>query len=195
MKQQSLLLLALSVSIFMALGACKEKKQQEETIITTRYVPHHIQGPIAMPEDSQTVNVTWLDRLYSVTIVRTPIDSITVADDDGQKYIDNHICLTITRQDGTVFTQKSFTKKTFSSYIAEPFTTGGILAGIRFNDVDGTALRFSVAVAMPEAADDLFVPLDMKIDNFGSINIQKDDDMGLKDYDDTDFDDFDEEGI
>lgn len=192
-RQCSFLLLFATAAL--VIGGCKEKKQPEENVITTHYVPQRPQGPIAMPADSQTVSVTWLGRPYSVTIMRTPIDSITVADDSGQKYIDNNIRLTIAREDGSVFLSKTFTKRSFSSYIQEPFTTSGILAGIRYDETAGSALEFSVAVAMPEAADDLYIPLDMTIDSQGGVSIRKDDDMGMKDYDGSldDFSDSEEE--
>lgn len=167
----------------LTLSGCKEKKPAETDIITTRYVPQRTRGPIAMPVDSQTVNTTWMGKPYSIIVRSTPIDSLTVSDDNGQKYVDNRIRLAVKRQDGSVFTEKVFFKSSFRSYIQEPFVSRGILAGIRFEEADGQKLNFSVVVAMPEAVDDLFVPLELTIDNQGGMSIRKNDDMGMLDYD------------
>lgn len=183
--KSALALMALAAGA-LALGACKEKKPAEADIITTRYEPQRTTEPIAMPADSQTVSATWMGKPYSVTIVRTPVDSLKVSDDNGQKYIDNRCRLTIRRQDGSVFTEKHFSKASFRSYIQEPFVSRGILAGIRFDEADGQKMEFSVVVAMPEAVDDLFLPLELTIDSQEGITIKKDDDMGLRDYEDED---------
>ena len=180
-----LLFIALAVAA-LTLGGCKEKKPVEADIITERYVPERPQGPIAMPTDSQTVNVTWMGKPYRITVTRVPVDSMTVSDDGGQKYVDNRCRLTVRRQDGSVFTEKTFFKSTFRSYIKEPFISRGILAGLRFDEVDGSKLDFSAVVAMPDALDDLFMPLDLGIDSQGGISIKLDDDMGMRDYEDED---------
>ena len=171
----------LGASIIM-LGGCKEKKQSDD-IITTHYVPYKLQDPIAMAQDDQQTNAQWMGNSYHVSVSRQPLDSVMVSDDRGQKYIDNRVKIAITRADGSVFTEKTFTKNTFLSYIKEPFKSDGILAGIRFENVEAKGLKFSVVVAMPDAVDDLFVPLEMTIDADGGLGIRQDDDMNLIDYD------------
>ena len=182
------IVIATLAALSLTLGGCQEKKPAEEKIITTRYKPSHPQGTITMPADSQAVSVQWLGSNYHVHVVRTPLDSITVTDDNGQKYTDNRCHLTIMRQDGTVFLEKTFLKSTFLSYVKEPFRSSGILAGVRFVEAGDARLEFSVAIAMPDAADDLFVPLDMEIDRQGGLCITEDDDMGMLDYEDEEDD-------
>lgn len=183
MKNATLALVLATSTIL--LGACKDKKEKgtDNEIIATHYIPKRPQGPVAMPADNQTVNVKWLGSNYQVTVVRTPLDSITVSDTSGQKYNDNRCSVKIKREDGTVFVEKTFYKSSFSSYLQEPFSSGGILANIRFSESDGKNLKFSVIVAMPEATDDLFVSLEMDIDSQGGLAISHDDDMGMLDYD------------
>ena len=178
-KQTSILVLAAGI---MMLVACKEKKQTED-IITTHYVPQRLQAPIAMATDSQTVNTDWLERPYTVRIVRSPMDSVMVEDDNGQKYIDNHIRLTIIRQDGSAFIDKTFTRASFLSYVQEPFRHGGLLASLRYEETCGPVMKFTAVIGMPDAVDDLFVPLELSVDSQGGIGIRKNDDMGLLDYD------------
>lgn len=177
--------IAILATATLILGACKEKKQHtdEGNIITTRYIPKRPIGPIALPADSQQVSANWLGTDYSVSIKRTPIDSMTVSDENGQKYIDNRVRLSVRRQDGSAFVEKNFFKSSFSSYVQEPFKSSGILSSIRFDGVENAKLKFIVVVAMPEATDDLFIPLKMTIDGQGGLSIVHDDDMGMLEYD------------
>ena len=164
----------------MMLGACKEKKPSED-IITTNYIPQQPQAPIAMPVDSQATDVNWLGNPYCVKIVRTPVDSVVVKDESGQEYIDNVVRLSVIRNDGSVLFAKSFTKKTFTSYVQEPFRREGVLGGIQFNEVSGKQLKFSVVVGLPDAIDDVFIPLEMSIDSEGGLGIRQTDNMDLRD--------------
>ena len=94
--KQILLIMVLAAGTMM-LGGCKEKKQTGD-IITTKYVPKKPQPPIAMPQDRQVLNVGWVGRNYEVAIVRTSVDSLPmVADDTGQKYIDNSVTISAKR--------------------------------------------------------------------------------------------------
>lgn len=164
----------------MIAGACKEKKQSED-IITTNYVPQQPQAPIALPADSQRVEVMWMGTPYIVKIVRKPIDSLLVADDSGQEYYDNEVYLSVKRQDGSTLFSKTFTKNTFSSYVQNPFRHKGVLGGIQYNDASGQNLKFSVVIGLPDVLDDVYVPLEMTIDRQGGLGIRQTDDMNLRD--------------
>ncbi len=166
----------------MMLSACKEKKQTDD-IITTKYVPKTPQAPIGMPSDTQAQTVKWGDASYRVSVERVASDSLPmVKDDAGQKYKDNRITVSVSRQDGSSFLKRTFTKSAFVQYVNEPFKKSGILASIRFDEVDNGKLEFSVVVALPDAVDDMFVPLEMTVDRNGIINIREDDDMDMLDY-------------
>jgi hypothetical protein len=47
---------------------------------------------------------------------------------------------------------------------------------------------------MPDALDDVFIPLELVIDRQGTVSISRDDDMDMLDYDDRE-DNFDDEGV
>ena len=184
----------LMVAGLIAFGACKEKKESTD-IITTKYVPKKLQAPIAMPVDAKTTHITWQDKPYTVQIDRVSDDSLKhVKDEYGQPYIDNRVSVTILRQDGSVFFKKEFTKASFSSYIDDTFRNNGILAGIQYDEIDDNGLEFSVVVGMPDALDDVFIPLELVIDRQGAVSISRDDDMDMLDYDDRE-DNFDDEGV
>ena len=105
-----------------------------------------------------------------------------VKDEAGQKYKDNRITVSVTRQDGSSVLKRTFTKSAFTQYVDEVFRKNGILASIRFDEVDNGKLEFSVVIALPDAIDDVFIPLEMTVDRNGIINIREDDDMDMLDY-------------
>jgi len=174
-------------------GACKEKKESTD-IITTKYVPKKPQPPIAMPSETITKNVTWQDKPYTVVITRQASDSLLqVKDENGQPYIDNRVEIVVTRADGSVFFKKVFTKASFNAYIDESFRKNGILAGIQYDEIDSKGMEFSVVVGLPDALDDVFVPLELVVDRFANIAISRDDDMDMRGNDDDD--DYDDDGV
>ncbi|MBQ7683814.1 MAG: DUF4738 domain-containing protein, partial [Bacteroidaceae bacterium] len=173
------------LAALMTASACQEKKQTGD-IITASYTPQQPQAPIALPADSQTVDVQWKGSPYVVRIVRTPVDSLLVTDDGGQEYYDNAVRLSVKRQDGSVLFSKTFTKNTFASYVQNPFRRMGVLGGIQFDEVSGQNLKFSVVIGLPDALDDVYVPLEMTIDSQGGLGIRQTDDMNLRDDIDAD---------
>ena len=171
------------VAGLVVLGACKEKKQSTD-IITTKYVPKQPQDPIAMPADTQTKNIEWQGKPYTITIDRVPVDSLPqVKDENNQPYVDNRVKLTIMRADGSAFFQRTFTKASFNTYIDDSFRKNGILAGFRYDEVENSGVEFSVVIALPDAVDDVFVPLELIVDRQGGVSISRDDDMDMLDYD------------
>lgn len=177
----------------MLLGACKDKKPAQDTIITSRQEVRKPQAPIKMQEYRQENTAQWLEGNYHILLVRTPVDSLPMVQDEiGQKYVDNRIELTITRADGSVFLKRTFTKSTFASYLDDDYRRTGILEAMIFEEVDDGRLEFAVSVAHPQA-DDEFIPLEMKIDSAGGLTIKRDSDMdtsgnGIQDDDDDDDD-------
>ena len=176
----------------MMLGACKEKKKSDD-IITTKYVPKKPVDPIAIEATTQNTSVNWGGSQYSVSVVRTPADSSSmVKDENNQKYFDNVVKVSVNRPDGSSLFSRTFTKSSFSSYIDDTFKKNGILASIRYDEVDNGKLEFSVVIALPDAVDDVFIPLEMTVDKQGIINIRQDDDMEMLDYVDADDEDDDD---
>lgn len=170
------------VAALVVLGACKEKRQSTD-IIATKYVPKQPQAPIAMPADAQTKNIDWQGKPYTIMIERVPADSLPqVTDENNQPYVDNRVKLKIVREDGSIFFQRTFTKASFNAYIDDSFRKNGILAGFRYDELENSGIEFSVVIALPDAIDDVFVPLELVVDRQGSISISRDDDMDMLDY-------------
>ena len=157
-----------------AIQACKEKKQSEADIITTKYVAHRPpQAPVRLSADKRETDVSWLGRQYAVMIERMPADSLPmVADESGQKYVDNSIKLTVRRSDSTVVFLKHFTKNSFASYLDNDYRHRGILESMVFRKADGPELKFTVVVSHPEA-DDEFIAMEMSLNGEGGVSIQQ----------------------
>ena len=171
--------IAILAAGIMMLGACKEKKQTEE-IIATKYVPKKPGAPISMQKKATTEQVSWGGQTYEVSISRTPADSLPmVANEIGQKFVDNRIALTIRRSDGSEFFRRSFSKASFQSYLTPDYRRVGLLNDMRFKDANGAELNFIVSLAEPEATDDEFLPLLLSINRQGGIGIRVEDDLDM----------------
>ena len=161
----------------MMLGACKEKKKSED-IITTKYVPKHPQAPIAMAEEHLSDTVKWLGSDYCVTVDRTSSDSLKMLTDEiGQEYKDNIITLKIVRKDKSVYFEKTFTRNSFTAYLSGDYTKNSLLSSIRFNEVDKDELIFSVIISHPDALDDEYLSLKLKVNADKGYKVEIDNDL------------------
>lgn len=171
---------AMAVTLSIVLGTtmlagCKQKKQSEDIIVRKTEAPKP-QAPIRMQEYNQIKDIHWLDREYQVNIRRTADDSLRmVKDETGQKFVDNRIRLQVIRQDGSVFFSQSFTKATFSEYLDDDYRQTGILEGLVFDRVEGNFLLFAGSVSHPQT--DEYIPLVIKVSNFGDVAISRDTQM------------------
>lgn len=177
--------IVLAAAVMTVVG-CKEKKQSDD-IITTRneIVVPQASGPVRMQEYQQTKQVNWVGRTYTVDIRRMANDSLAlVKDETGQSFVDNSISLRIVRADGSVFFSKTFTKQSFSDYLDEAYRQKGILEGLVFDKVDGNNLVFAASVSFPQT--DEYIPLEVKVDNFGHVGIKRDENLDTYGNDDLD---------
>ncbi len=171
--------LLLAAGILM-LGACKEKKQNEE-IIATKYIPKKPGAPVRMADKTETDNATWMGERYEITVSRCASDSLPmVSNEIGQKFVDNRIRLSIRRTDGSAFFDKWFSKASFTSYLPADYRKNGLLTDMRFKEVDGAELELMVAIAEPEATEDEFLPLKLTITRDGGIAIKVEDDLDIR---------------
>lgn len=157
------------------LTACKEKKQTQD-IIAPKVEAPKLSGPIRMQPYDNTRDVQWLGKLYKVQVIRTANDSLPmVKDETGQKFVDNRINVIVRRADGSVAINKSFTKAYFDRYLDAHYREMGILEGLVFDEVDGQRLEFAASVCLPQT--DEYIPLEVKIDNFGNVSVERDSEL------------------
>lgn len=157
----------------VAVAGCGNKKENE-TIIAPKVVKKAPSGPIRMQSYTQTKEVDFAGGRLTCVIQRTPGDSLRMAkDENGQKYVDNIITLTITRGDGSVFIKRSFTKQSFDDCLDDDYRETGILEGFVFDKVEGGNLCFAASVCHPQN-DDEFIPIVVKVSSGGGVSIARD---------------------
>ena len=172
MKNQ---LLVLTVIGLVGIFGCKEKKPSEDIITVREEIPAP-SGPVRMQSFNNQRVIQWLGKEYHVEITRTADDSLRmVTDETGQKYVDNRVSLIIRRADGSVAIQKKFLKSVFEAYIDQEYKKGGVLEGLVFDKVNGQHLEFAASISLPQT--DEYIPLNVKIDNFGNVTIERDSQM------------------
>lgn len=172
MKKQLTILALVGLSM---LTGCNEKKKTQDFIAPPVEAPK-AQAPIRMQPYHGFSEVQWLGKEYKVEINRAPSDSLPmVKDETGQQFVDNRISLVVRRADGSVAIQRVFTKAMFEGYVDANYRKGGILEGFVFDEVDGQQLKFAASVSLPQT--DEYIPLVVKIDNFGNVKIERDSEM------------------
>ena len=181
MNKQTMIL---ALTAVLALAGCREKKQTQD-IIAPRMEVAKPSGPIRMQPYNDQRNVQWLGKTYKVEINRMPSDSLPIVKDEtGQQFVDNRISLVVRRADGSVAIQKTFTKATFEGYIDAYYRKAGILEGLVFDEVGDQQLEFAASVCLPQT--DEYIPLEVKIDNFGNMRIARDSQMDTNGDDEDD---------
>ena len=85
-------------------------------------------------------------------------------------YNDNTVQLTIRRSDGSVFYDRTFSKKDFQSILPTQFKENGVLLGMNFEEASGNVLKFVVSVGSPDDSYDEYFHILMTVNNFGSIS-------------------------
>ena len=172
---KNVMTIAAMAALALVLTACGEKKKSED-IITQRVVKVKPQAPIRMQDYTDQREVAWIGKNYRVTVQRQPSDSLPmVKDEAGQKFVDNVFQLTVSREDGSVFFSRQFTKANFTQYITESFRKKGILEGIVFDKADGDWLEFAASVGLPQT--DEYIPLVLRLSRMGDLVIRQDTQM------------------
>lgn len=163
---------------------CKEKKQAEVIIATKQEAPKPT-APVKMQPYEDSRQVKWVGRTYTVEVKRRADDSLRmVKDETGQKFVDNRITVSVIRGDGSKAFHREFTKADFDAYIDNTYRHDGILEGIVFDEVDDNELEFAASVCIPQT--DEYIPLVLKVDNFGKVSIKLDNRLDTYGGDDDD---------
>lgn len=169
------LMIAMAAGLVLAMSGCGGKKKSDQ-IITQRVVKKAPQQPVKMQEYNDERDVPWIGKSYHVAINRMPSDSLPmVKDETGQKFVDNIFTLTVSREDGSVFFSRQFTKAFFTNYITDVYRKAGILEGIVFDKADGDWLKFAASVGLPQT--DEYIPLVIRLSRMGELTVSQDTQM------------------
>ena len=173
MKQQiSIVLLAVVACMFVA---CSGKKKSND-IITERIEKVEPKAPVKMQEYTDERDVEWIGKQYHVAIHRQPGDSLPMVKDEyGQKYVDNKFTMAVSRQDGSVFFSRTFTKAALAQYLDDDFRKTGVFEGLVFDRTDGDWLVFAASVGHPQS--DEYIPLILRLSRMGELVIKRDTQM------------------
>ena len=157
------------------LASCGEKKKSED-IIAQRVIKVKPKAPVKMQEYNDERDVEWIGKSYHVAVHRQPADSLPmVKDETGQKFVDNVFSVAVSRQDGSVFFKRTFTKDYFLQNITEEYRKNGILEGIVFDKADGDWLVFAGSVGLPQT--DEYIPLVIRLSRMGELTVRQDTQM------------------
>lgn len=163
-----------AIMIAMCFMSCNEKKN-EGTIITRKPVESKPAATIRMQDSHQNENITWQGHNYTIECSRTAdTTQPVVKDDTGATYYNNEVTLTIKRENGDLFFNKTFTKADFASVLPQEYLDKNILLGVVYECVEDNMLRFAGSVGSADALSDEYVPMRINISSTGSMSISRD---------------------
>lgn len=187
-------LLAAALTVLMT-TACSEAKKDNNIIIHKKAAVAK-KKTLTMGDFSQNRNIEWLGSTYTIYISRKADPSLgTACDESGNKYYDNRIVLRITRKDGTVFLDHTYTKSDFARYVDKGYQSGALLGIVYDREEDGY-LYFAASIGSPDSMSDEYVPLVLRINRNGGIDVYKDTQMDTgSDASSTELEQAEEDGV
>ena len=167
------LITALIIALALcSVAACKKERKSNDIITKMAPRPKVPTGPKSLSDFKYEKKVEWMGGTYTITIHRYADKDLELAvDEDGRKYYDNKVQLSIKRPDGTTFYDRTFTKNDFKEFTNNHYGEHGSLVGFMFDHAEGDALRFGVSVGSPDPNSDEYVPMDFIIDKSCRVRI------------------------
>ena len=169
------LITALIIALALcSVAACKKERKSNDIITKMAPRPKVPTGPKSLSDFKYEKKVEWMGGTYTITIHRYADKDLELAvDEDGRKYYDNKVQLSIKRPDGTTFYDRTFTKNDFKEFTNNHYGEHGSLVGFMFDHAEGDALRFGVSVGSPDPNSDEYIPMDFVIDKSCRVRISK----------------------
>ena len=167
------LITALIIALALcSVAACKKERKSNDIITKMAPRPKVPTGPKSLSDFKYEKKVEWMGGTYTITIHRYADKDLELAvDEDGRKYYDNKVQLSIKRPDGTTFYDRTFTKNDFKGFTNNHYGEHGSLVGFMFDHAEGDALRFGVSVGSPDPNSDEYIPMDFVIDKSCRVRI------------------------
>ena len=167
------LITALIIALALcSVAACKKERKSNDIITKMAPRPKVPTGPKSLSDFKYEKKVEWMGGTYTITIHRYADKDLELAvDEEGRKYYDNKVQLSIKRPDGTTFYDRTFTKHDFKEFTNNHYGEHGSLVGFMFDHAEGDALRFGVSVGSPDPNSDEYVPMDFVIDKSCRVRI------------------------
>lgn len=160
-----------AVACLALLPSCKESKPQTEEIVVDKVVDKPHNEVQSMSDENINGDVEWIGGgSYKYSVSRQKSESLPKVKNHDFTYYDNTIQLIIRRSDGSVFYDRTFSKKDFQSILPAQFKDNGVLLGMNFEEASGNVLKFVVSVGSPDDSYDEYFHILMTVNNFGSIS-------------------------
>lgn len=170
---KNILSLFIISAVLATIAACSKKKTPQ-VIIIKKPKTAIAERPQKMGDNALSTTISWMGNRYTIETKRCAVDSLPLATDGVKRYYDNSINVKVTRSDGSVFFNHKFFKSDFKNNVDNSYYENGALLGIAFEKTKGNLLLFGASVGSPDKASDEYMPLIVKVDNFGNYSIEKD---------------------
>jgi len=116
---------------------------------------------------------------FRLSVERVPDDKLPQVQSDMGTFVDNSIKVKLTRDNGTVLLEKTFTKNDFAAYLPDKYLKRSVLEGLVFDDVRTAEKKeITLAASVSYPMTDLYIPFILVVSQDGNLSISKDEDMG-----------------
>ncbi len=164
--------------LFSAVSFVACDKPAQQTVNNIIVPPRQVNEPDTLIHQMNEVNgsdvAEWMGSEYKVITHRHTSDSLTaVTDNSGKRFRNNVIDVVITRKDGSVFFEKTFTKAAFEKYLSEADYEHSVLLGLVYNGTDSEHIMLLGSVGNPDILTEEFVPFNVKVSKMGEVSIEK----------------------
>ncbi|MBR1621347.1 MAG: DUF4738 domain-containing protein [Prevotella sp.] len=170
--KRNLFITSLLVTTFLV--SCDKKEETNDIIIEKKELAPVKKNMQSMESMDYSQDINWVGSTYKIYIHRESDGNLNkVKDESGTVYLDNKINIKVCRNDGSEFFNRTFTKNDFKSCLDQKRRNNGALLGLMFSTVEGNDLVFEGSVGSPDPMSDEFIPIVMKLNKMGSVNIER----------------------
>ena len=177
--KQICIMIALVMGIMTSCKEDKKKAQEEAKQIFQIESVDENTGLQRMQVSKINQDIVCKGKKFQLFVERTPDDNLPQVKSDMGLFVDNSIKVRITRENGTVLFDKTFTKKDFSTQLPNKYLSRSVLEGLVFDDVrtaENNEITLAASVSYPMT--DLYIPFILVVSQDGKLSISKDEDMG-----------------
>ena len=154
----------------LTLFSCKEKKEPEE-IVVDKVMDKPRTETQSMADENINGEMKWIGGArYTYSIERSADESLPKVENHDLEDYDNSVHRVIKRSDGTVFFDRSVTKKSLGDALPVEFRESGVLLGMNFEEASGNTVKYVVSVGSPDDSYDEFYYILMTINNYGNVS-------------------------
>ncbi|MBQ8452165.1 MAG: DUF4738 domain-containing protein [Prevotella sp.] len=173
MNKRHFITTALASLLMVVCISCSKKEEKARRIVVDPPEEEQPIGTQRQEDQLQTEDVKWQGKTYHVSIERKADESLPLVDDGtGIEYYDNRIKVTVSRQDGSTFFERSYTKGDFASFVEQATLKFRSLYAISLHEVTDGAISLVACVGSPEISSDDFQLIEIRIKPDASTTVR-----------------------